>query len=91
MTLNAYRKQDTYYYTNTDTLVKSFINDKFIKSRKLLLLELIKPVKLRLANDKIVGIITYAARIILASKNYLEEIYCLITPLAKFNIILRMP
>ena len=50
-----------------------------------------KPVKLRLANNKITGIISYIARIILAFRDYLEELYCLVIPLTKFNIILRIP
>ena len=79
-----------YYYINIDILIKSFINNKFIKSRKLLLLELIKLVKLRLINGEIVGIITYTTRTILVFRDYLEEIYYLITLLTKFNIILEI-
>ena len=49
-----------------------------------------KPVKLRLVNGEIAGIISYAARIILVFKDYLEELYCLVISLAKFDIILGM-
>ena len=70
--------------------MKSFINNKFIKRYKLLLLELIKSIKLRLVNNKIVRTISYIARIILLFKNYLEKLYYLVILLIKFNIILRI-
>ena len=71
--------------------MKSFIDPKFAKRYKLLLLKLVKSIKLRLANDEIARIISYIARIILSFGEYLEELYYLITPLAKFNIILKIP
>ena len=89
--MNNLKKIETYYYTDTEALVKSFINPKYIKRYKLPLLELIKPVKLRLINSKIAGIISYIARTILVFEDYLEELYCLVISLAKFNIILGMP
>ena len=67
------------------------MDTKFAKRHKLPLLELVKPVKLRLANGEIAGIISHAARTILAFGDHLEELYCLVTPLAKFDIILGMP
>ena len=67
---------------------KSFINTKFIKRYKLLLLKLIKFIKLRLINKELVEVISYATRIILFFEDYLKELYCLITSLTKFNIIL---
>ena len=61
-----------------------------MKRYKLPLLELIKSVKLRLANNGIAETISYIAKIILLFKNYLEELYYLVTSLAKFNIILKI-
>ena len=54
------------------------------------LLELVKSIKLRLANSRIARTISYAARIIILFKDYLEELYYLVISLAKFNIILEI-
>ena len=54
------------------------------------MLELTKPMKLRLANSEIVNIISYTVRTILAFNNYLEKLYYLVISLAKFDIILDM-
>ena len=70
--------------------MKSFIDTKFAKRYKLLLLKLIKSIKLRLANNEIIKIIFYIIRIILSFKKYLEELYYLVTSLTKFNIILKI-
>ena len=75
---------------DTEAFIKSFINNKFIKRYKLPLLKLVKPVKLRLVNNNIAETISYIVRIILSFKDYLEELYYLITLLAKFDIILRI-
>ena len=78
----------TYYYTNTKTSVKYFIDIKFTKYYKLFLVALTKLFKLRLANNIIVEIITYAIRIILFFEKYLEELFYLVILLVKFDIIL---
>ena len=82
--------QVVYCYTDTKVLVKSFININFAKRYKLSTIELTKPVKLKLANRDVTGVITYAARTILAFNNHLEELFSLVTLLSKFNIILGM-
>ena len=69
-------------------LAKSFTNTKFVKRYKLLLLELIKSIKLRLINKELVEVISYVARIILFFENYIKKLYYLITSLIKFNVIL---
>ena len=90
-TLNGLGSQKTHCCTDTGASAKSFMDIKFAKRHKLPLLELVKPVKLRLANGQIAGIISHAARTILSFGDHLEELYCLVTPLSKFDIILGMP
>ena len=84
-------KKKTYCLADTDASAKSFINSKFAKYQKLPLIALAKPVKLRLANGEMGENITHATRTILAFGDHLKELFCLITPLAKLNIILGMP
>ena len=90
-TLNGQGNQNTHCCTDTGASAKSFIDTKFAIRHKLPLLELVKPVKLRLANGEMAGNISHAARTILAFEDHLEELYCLVTPLSKFDIILGMP
>ena len=90
-TLNGEGDQTTHCCTDTGASAKSFINTSFTKHHKLSTMKLVKPVKLRLANGKVAGIITHAARAILAFGDHIEELYCLVTPLSKFDIILGMP
>ena len=85
------RSSSTHCCTNTGASAKSFMDIKFAKRYKLSLLELIKPIKLRLANGQIAGMISHAVRAILSFEDHLEELYCLITPLSKFDVILDMP
>ena len=54
------------------------------------LLELIKSIKLKLINSEIAGIISYAVKTILFFRDYLKELYYLVTSLIKFDIILEM-
>ena len=91
MTLNGQGNQATYCCTDTGASAKSFIDEKFAKRQKLPVLELVKPFNLRLANGEIAGTISHAARTVLSFGEHLEELYCLVTPLAKFDIILGMP
>lgn len=90
-TLNGQGSQKTHCCTDTGASAKSFMDTKFAKYHKLPLVALLKPLKLRLADGTVAGMITHAARTILSFENHLEELFCLVTPLAKFDIILGMP
>ena len=90
-TLNGQGTLRTHCLTDTGASAKSFIDANFAKRHKLPLLPLIKPLRLRLANGVMGGNITHVARTILAFDEHIEELYCLVTPLAKFDIILGMP
>lgn len=89
--LNGQRKPKTNCLTDTRASAKSFINSNFAKYQKLHLLPLVKPLNLRLANGMIGGQITHVARVMLAIGDHLDELFCLVIPLAKFDIILGMP
>ena len=89
--LNGQGSGKTHLCTDSGASAKCFMDTKFAKAHKLSLVPLVEPVKLRLANGVIAGLITHAARTILSFKEHLEEMFCLVTPLAKFDIILGMP
>ena len=67
---------------------KSFINTRFVKRYKLLLLELSKFIKLRLINKELIEVISYIIKTILFFEDYIKELYYLITSLIKFDVIL---
>ncbi len=90
-TLNGQGTGRTQCLTDTGASAKSFIDQKFAKYHKLPLIALAKPLRLRLANGTMGGNITHVARTILAFGDHIEELLCLVTPLAKFDIILGMP
>ena len=46
--------------------------------------------KLRLINKELIKVISYVARIILFFKDYIKELYYLITLLIKFDVILNI-
>ena len=77
--------------TDTGASAKSFMNQNFARSHKLPLIPLVKPLRLRLADGTAGGNITHVARTVLAMGDHIEELYALITPLAKFDVILGMP
>lgn len=90
-TLNGHGNRSTHCCTDTGASAKSFMDIKLAKRSKLSLPELIKPIKPRLANGQIVGMISPAVRAILSFEDDREELYCLITPLSKFDVIPDMP
>ncbi len=89
--LNGQGSQKIHCCTDTGASAKSFVDSKFAKFHKLPLVALTKPLKLRLADGTIAGVIIHAARTILSFEDHLEELYSLVTPLAKFDMILGMP
>ena len=50
-----------------------------------------KPCKLRLADDKLAPNITHMALVKLAIEDHVEDLWCLITALGQFDVILGMP
>ena len=89
--LNGHGDTRTHLLTDTGASAKSFINAKFAKYQKLPLMSLVRPLNLRLANGMNGGQITHVARVIMAIGDHLDELFCLVTPLAKFDVILGMP
>ena len=64
---------------------------RFVKRYKIPIVELLKPVILRLANHKRAPDITHRAQVRFELEGYVDEIWCLVTLLGKFDIALGMP
>lgn len=77
--------------SDTGASAISFVDASFARKNKLPQIALFKPCKLRLADDKRALNITHMALVKLALRDYVEELWCLITALERFDIILRMP
>lgn len=89
--LTDHESINTNSLTDTGASAKSFMNANFAKHHKIPLIPLMKAYKLRLADGTMGGNITHVARVIHALDDHVEELYCLITPLARFDVILGMP
>lgn len=77
--------------SDTGASAISFVNASFARKNKLPQIALSKPCKLRLADDKRAPNITHMALVKLALGDHVEELWCLITALGRFDIILGMP
>lgn len=77
--------------TDTGASAESFVNTTYVKKHRLPMLPLAKPCRLRLADNKLAPDITHMARLQLTLGNHIEELWCLVTSLGAFNIILGMP
>ena len=95
--LNFQEKVQTFFETRktsimTDTEVSAsdFVNANFVKRYKLDIMTFIKPIRLRLVDDKFVLNIIRMARVKFQLKKHVNEVWCLITTLGKFDLILNM-
>ena len=78
--------------TDTGASAIGFVNALFVKTHKLDVIPLKRPCRLQLADDKIVPNITHMARVkFRLGIGHLDEIWCMITTLGKFDLILGMP
>ena len=77
--------------TDMGALAKSFVDVGYARVYKLYTVPLAKPCKLKLADDKLVPNITHVVRLVLVLGEYVEELWCLVTALGKFDVILGMP
>ena len=76
--------------TNTKISTSNFVDVNFVKQHKLNIMILIKFIKLRLIDDKFVLNIIRMIRMKFQLKKHVNEIWCLITTLKKFDLILNM-
>ena len=76
---------------DTGASAKAFVDQGFIKRYKISSLPLIKPCKLRMADDRLSSYITRMAQVRLYLGDHIEDLWCLVTPLGKFDVILGMP
>lgn len=77
--------------SDTGASALSFVDTSFVRKNKLPRVALSKPCKLRLADDKLAPNITHMALVKLALGDHVEDLWCLITKLGRFDIVLGMP
>ena len=77
--------------TDTGASALSFIDDKFASRYKLTRMALSKPCRLRLADDKFAPNVTHMALLKHGFGDYIDEMWCLITQLGRFDLVLGMP
>ena len=79
--------------SDTGASALCFVNTSFVKTNRLPTIALSQPCKLRLADNKPASApnITHMALVNHALGDHIEELWCLITSLGNFNIILGMP
>lgn len=83
--------QQTIVLTDTGASAMGFVDANFVKLHKIPTVALAKPVKLRLADDNLAPNITHMAQVSLLLGDHREELWCMITSLGKFGLILGMP
>lgn len=83
--------KDTVCLTDTGASASSFVDATFAKKNHLPHMALSQPCKLRLADDKLAPNITHMALVQHILGDHVEEIWCLVTKLGRFDIILGMP
>lgn len=76
--------------TDTGSSALGFVDDDFARRNKLPRLALTQPYKLRLADDEFGPNITYMVLLKYAFGSYLEELWCLVTKLGRFDVIFGM-
>ena len=79
-----------YVFTNTGASVVGFVFAKFAKQYSLSMIKLAYPCKLKLADNNLVPIVTHCAQLHFWLENYYDELWCFVTILGKFDLILRM-
>ena len=82
---------DAIYLTDTGASAQGFVDGAFVRKAHLPQMALTKPCRLRLADDKFAPNITHMAKLRHALGDHMEEIWCLVTKLGRFDIILGMP
>ena len=77
--------------TDTGASALSFIDEGFATRNGLPSMALTRPCRLRLADDKFAPNITHMALLKHAFEDHVEEIWCLITQLGRFDVVFGMP
>ena len=87
-TIKSFKK--AYLLTNTDVFASDFVNANFVKQHKLSIMSLKNFIKLRLTNNKLASNITRMTLIKFQLTKHVIELWCLVTLLSKFDLILNM-
>ena len=77
--------------TDTGASALGFVDSNFVKLHKLSTIALTKPIRLRLAGDTSAPNITHLAQVKFQLGDHVEELWCLMTALGPFDIIVGWP
>lgn len=77
--------------TDTGASATGFVSSAFIKQHHLPVVRLAQPRKLKLADDHLAPLITHCAQVYFRLGEHYDEIWCFVTSLGKFDLILGMP
>lgn len=76
---------------DTGASATAFVSSAFIKQHYLSVVKLTQPRKLKLADDQSATLITHCAQVYFRLGDHYDEIWCFVTNLGKFDVILGMP
>ena len=77
--------------TDTGASAIAFADSRFVKKHKLQVIPLAKPCRLKLADDTMAPNITHMAQLKTVLGDHVDELWCMIVTLGKFDVILGMP
>ena len=76
---------------DTGASALGFVSSAFVKQHRLSVVKLAQPYKLKLADDTLAPMITHYAQVYFRLGDHYDEIWCFVTNLGKFDLILGMP
>ena len=78
--------------TDTGASALGFVDKVFVRKNKLVTIPLARPYRLKLADNKAAPNITHMAKVLFQlGKEYLDKLWCIITSLGSFDLILGIP
>ena len=81
----------THTLTDTGASATGFVSSNFVEKHHLLVVKLAQPCKLKLANDNLAPLVTHCAQVYFRFGDHYDKIWCFVTSLSKFDLILGMP
>ena len=76
---------------DTGASASGFVSSNFVKRNRLTIVAMTKKVNLKLADNSSEHTLTQMAQVNFQLGDHAEELWCLVTPLGKFDIIVGMP
>ena len=75
---------------DTGASALGFVSSTFVKQHRLSVVKLAQPCNLKLADDSLAPVITHCAQVYFRLGDHYDEIWCFVTSLGKFDLILGM-